>query len=84
MRKHITLILAGLLSLVLAACGGQAQQSPTTAPAQPATTAPDQPTAAPASPEPTAAPAATAAPAGGTPAQPQPAARLSGFWRVAR
>lgn len=33
MRKHVTLVLAGLLSLVLAACGGQAQQSPTTAPA---------------------------------------------------
>ncbi|ABY36426.1 MAG TPA: amino acid ABC transporter substrate-binding protein [Chloroflexus aurantiacus] len=70
MRKHITLVLAGLLSLVLAACGGQAQQAPTTAPAQPATSAPEQPTAAPAQPAPTAAPAATSAPAGGTTNQP--------------
>jgi general L-amino acid transport system substrate-binding protein len=44
MRKHIILVLAGILSFVLAACGGQAQQAPTTAPAQPATTAPERPT----------------------------------------
>jgi general L-amino acid transport system substrate-binding protein len=44
MRKHIILVLAGILSFVLAACGGQAQQVPTTAPAQPATTAPERPT----------------------------------------
>ncbi|GIV89296.1 MAG: amino acid ABC transporter substrate-binding protein [Chloroflexus sp.] len=70
MRKQIVFVLVGLLSFILAACGGGGQQAPTTAPAQPATTAPEQPTTAPAAPAPTAAPAATSAPAGGTTNQP--------------
>ncbi|RMD80421.1 MAG: amino acid ABC transporter substrate-binding protein, partial [Chloroflexi bacterium] len=70
MRKQIVFVLAGFLSFILAACGGGGQQAPTTAPAQPATTAPEQPTTAPAAPAPTAAPAATSAPAGGTTNQP--------------
>jgi raffinose/stachyose/melibiose transport system substrate-binding protein len=83
MRKQIMILLA-LMSLLLAACGGQAAtppaaptaapaaEQPTAAPAAAPTTAPE-PTAAPAA-EPTAAPAAeaTAAPAGEPSPVPEP------------
>lgn len=82
MKRQMLALLAGTLSLVLAACGGQAPQAPATeapaaeAPAAPATAVPA--TEAPAAPAPTAAPAATAAPApaGGTSAQPADGGRI--------
>lgn len=82
MKRQMLALLAGTLSLVLAACGGQAPQAPATeapaaeAPAAPATAVPA--TEAPAAPAPTAAPVATAAPApaGGTSAQPAAGGRI--------
>ncbi|NTU82879.1 MAG: amino acid ABC transporter substrate-binding protein [Chloroflexales bacterium] len=75
MKRQMPTILTGALAMVLAACGGQTPQAPSTAPAPQAsaealTTAPaEAPTAAPAT-------AATSAPAGGAPAQPATGGRI--------
>lgn len=64
MRRHATILFAGALAMVLAACG----QTPAATPSEPA--APANTTAPAPAPAATAAPAATSAPAGGESAQP--------------
>lgn len=71
-RSFAVLLLAMVMALVLAACGGAPAAQPTTAPAEPPTAAAEQPTQAPAATE--AAPAATEAPAATAAATTAPAA----------